>query len=84
MHSAFPAMHFLTFFDAIVSLRSVRCVCFGMCRKYRYDLTTALYMLDPFERAIFNGIVLCILVYTFYGIYLKTLHPLFESYASNT
>lgn len=33
-------------------------------RKYRYDLHTALYMLDPWERALFNTVLLIILAWS--------------------
>lgn len=33
-------------------------------RKYRYDLHTALYMLDPWERALFNTVLLVILAWS--------------------
>ncbi|KAK1867306.1 hypothetical protein I4F81_009813 [Pyropia yezoensis] len=32
--------------------------------KYRYDLHTALYMLDPWERALFNTVLLVILAWS--------------------
>lgn len=32
--------------------------------KYRYDLHTALYMLDPWERALFNTVLLIILAWS--------------------
>lgn len=33
-------------------------------RKYRYDLHTALYMLDPWERALFNTVLIVILAWS--------------------
>lgn len=50
---------------------------------YRYNLNTALYMLQPWERCIFNTIVLCVLAYIVYGVYYTTLHPLLERLASS-
>ncbi|CAN8076915.1 unnamed protein product [Agarophyton chilense] len=48
---------------------------------YRYNLSTALYMLQPWERALFNTIVIAIVAYIAYGLYNAALHPLFERLA---
>ncbi|PXF49144.1 Serine palmitoyltransferase small subunit A [Gracilariopsis chorda] len=50
---------------------------------YRYNLSTALYMLEPWERALFNIVVISILAYTVYGLYYSALHPLFERIATS-
>lgn len=62
---------------SIVSLTVV------MHRIYRYNLSTALYMLEPWERALFNCIVLSMLAYIAYGLYYSALHPLFEKFAES-
>lgn len=38
-------------------------------RIYRYNLQTALYMLDPWERVVFNTVVFVAFAYVTYGAY---------------
>jgi hypothetical protein len=47
-------------------------------RVYRYNLYTALYMLEPWERAIFNSIFFAVLAYIAYSMYNAAVFPLYE------
>jgi hypothetical protein len=52
-------------------------------RLYRYNLHTALYMLEPWERALFNTVVLIVVAYAVYGMYSAAVYPLFERMTSS-
>ncbi|KAI8382989.1 hypothetical protein BD560DRAFT_206011 [Blakeslea trispora] len=38
-------------------------------KKYQYELQTALYMLEPWEKALFNSFALCLLVISAIAVY---------------
>lgn len=40
-------------------------------------------MLEPWERTLFNGIVLVVLAYIVYGLYYSALHPPLQRFAAS-
>jgi Small subunit of serine palmitoyltransferase-like len=49
-----------------------------LCRLYRYNLYTAVYMLEPWERALFNSIFFAVIAYIAYSMHTAAVYPLYE------